>query len=144
MKGWLSYSHLSAISAITPEGELYFNVYDHVIRTPEVVSFVKHLLRHVPDKLLIIWDGHPIHRSKVLRKFLSTEADDRVLLERLPGYAPELNPDEWVWRHLKHVELRNLCCETLEELAHELRKAVKRLRAKWHLIPQFFLGAGLL
>ena len=55
-------------------------------------------------------------------------------LERLPGYTPELNPDEGVWKHLKYVELKNVCCRRLRELRHELRKAKERLRPKRHLI----------
>jgi transposase len=52
----------------------------------------------------------------------------------LPGYAPDLNPDEGVWKHLKCVELKNLCCESLKELKVELRKAKERLRHKRDVI----------
>jgi transposase len=49
-------------------------------------------------------------------------------LEQLPGYAPDLNPaDEGVWKHLKCVELKNLCCQSLSELKVELRRAKERL-----------------
>ena len=64
-------------------------------------------------------------------------------LERLPAYAPELDPDEGVWQHLKHVELRNLCCRDLDHLSAELSLAVKRLRQRPSLIQSFFVGAGL-
>ena len=113
------------------------------IKCVDVVRFVKHLLRQIPGKLLIVWDGHAIHRGWELREFLANGGAKRVQLERLPGYAPDLNPDEAVWKHLKFVELRNLCCQTVDQLLEELRKAVKRLRAKSHLIPTFFAGAGL-
>jgi transposase len=66
-----------------------------------------------------------------------------VHLERLPAYAPGLNPDEGVWQHLKHVELRNLCCRDLEHLSAELNLAVKRLREKPSTIQSLFAGAGL-
>ena len=52
----------------------------------------------------------------------------------LPGYAPDLNPDEGIWKHLKCVELKNLCCESLAELKVELRKAKERLRHKRDVI----------
>src|SRR3954454_17571400 len=55
-------------------------------------------------------------------------------LEQLPGYAPELNPDEGIWKHLKYVELKNVCCRSLSELRRELRKAKERLRHKKHVI----------
>jgi transposase len=55
-------------------------------------------------------------------------------LEQLPGYAPDLNPDEGIWEHLKCVELKNLCCQSLAELKVELRKAKERLRHKRDVI----------
>ena len=51
-------------------------------------------------------------------------------LEQLPGYAPDLNPEEGIWKHLKCVELKNLCCKSLAELTVELRKAKEGLRHK--------------
>jgi transposase len=104
-------------------------MYEHSIRSHECVRFLKHLVRHL-GKVLVVWDGAPIHRSKVVKEYLRKEANGMVHLERLPGYAPEVNPDEGVWRYLKHVELRNVCCGTLEILRYELRCAIKRLRHK--------------
>jgi hypothetical protein len=61
-------------------------------------------------------------------------ATSRLKLEQLPGYAAELNPDEGIWKHLKCVELKNLCCQSLAQLRVELRKAKERLRHKKHVI----------
>ena len=49
-------------------------------------------LRQIPRKLLVVWDGSPIHRSKVVKRFLAEGAAGRLQLELLPGYAPEMNP----------------------------------------------------
>lgn len=87
-------------------------------------------MRHIPGKLLVVWDGSPTHRSQVLKDFLANGAAARIHLERLPGYAPELNSDEGIWRYLKRVELRNLVCRDLSHLRDELRRATKRLRGK--------------
>ena len=65
-----------------------------------------------------------------LKDFLAGGAAARVQLERLPGYAPDLNPDEGIWKHLKCVELKILCCQSLTEMKVELRKANERLRHK--------------
>jgi transposase len=97
----------------------------------------------VGGDLLAVWDGSPIHRSKEIKAFLAGGGSQFVHLERLPAYAPELNPDEGVWQHLKHVELRNLCCRDLDHLSTELSLAVRRLREKPSLIQSFFAGAGL-
>jgi transposase len=64
-------------------------------------------------------------------------------LERLPAYAPELNPDEGVWPHLKGVELRNLPCHDLQELGRELRKAKERLRHKTEALRACCRRTGL-
>ena len=130
----LTYNHLSAISAITPQGKLYMSVQERSFRSPDVVRFLKHLLRHIPGKLLVVWDGSPIHRSHVIKDFLANGAATRILLERLPGYAPDLNPDEGIWNYLKRVELKNICCPDLSHLRAELRKATKRLRHKPRII----------
>jgi transposase len=101
---------------------------------PDVVRFLRHALRRISGKLLVIWDGSPIHRSRAVKNFLSDGAAARLQLEQLPGYAPELNPDEGVWKHLKCVELKNICCQSLSELKNELRKAKERLRHKRDVI----------
>jgi transposase len=68
-----------------------------------IVRFLKHLLRHISGKLLVVWDGLPVHRSQAVKDFLRQGATQRVHLEQLPGYAPELNPAEGVWNYLKNV-----------------------------------------
>ena len=126
----LTRDHLSAISGITPEGKLYMQVQAIPFRSPQVVGFLRHLHRHIRGKVLVLWDGAPIHRSNVIKEYLAAGAAQWLHLERLPAYAPELNPDEGVWHQLKGVELRNLPCHDLQELGRELRKAKERLRHK--------------
>jgi transposase len=130
----LSDDHLSVMSSITLEGKLLMMEQDRAFKGPDVVRFLKHALHQIPGKLLIIWDGSPIHRAKVVKDFLADGAAARVRLEQLPGYAPDLNPDEGIWKHLKHVELKNVCCRSLSELRIELRRAKERLRHKKHVI----------
>ena len=130
----LSRDHLSAISAISLEGKLYMMEQERAFKAEDVVRFLKHLLHQIPGKLLVIWDGSPIHRGRAVKDYLTGGASKRLKLEQLPGYAPDLNPDEGVWKHLKCVELKNLCCESLAELKIELRKAKERLRHKRDVI----------
>ena len=130
----LSREHLSVISAITLEGKLFMMEQQRSFKSQDVVRFLRHLLGQIPGKLLIIWDGSPIHSGRAVKDFLSSGASRRLKLERLPGYAPDLNPDEGVWKHLKYVELKNLCCQSLKELKVELRKAKERLRHKRDVI----------
>jgi transposase len=140
----LTRDHLSAISGITPEGKLYLMVDTRPFRSPDVVRFLQHLLAQVAGPLLVIWDGGPIHRGQPVRDFLASEAGHRLQLERLPGYAPELNPDEGIWNYLKRVELKNVCCHNLRHLRDQFRAAVKRLRQKPRIIHACIAQAGLL
>ena len=138
----LTRDHLSAISAITPGGKVYLQVRERPLRGPDVVHFLRHLLDFTPGKLLVLWDGSPIHRAQVVKDFLAAGGAARIRLEQLPGYAPELNPDEGIWSRLKHVELRNRCCPTLWHLRGDRRNAVARLRRKPHLIRACIRRAG--
>ena len=143
LREWWTRDPLSALSAISPEGKLYFYCQDRAINSDDVVAFLEHLLREVPGRKVIIWDGAPIHRSHTIREFLTNGAAPRLHLERLPAYAPELNPGEGLWQQLKGVELRNLCCSTIPHLRGELRDAVKRVRRQPRLIQSSFRGAQL-
>ncbi len=122
------------ISAITLEGKLYMMEQERSFNAEDVVRFLRHLMRQVPGKLLIIWDGSPIHRGGAVKDFLASGASLRLKLEQLPGYAPVLNLEEGIWKHLKCVELKNLCCQSVSELKVELRKAKERLRHKRDVI----------
>jgi transposase len=133
----LTNDHLSAISAVTPDGRLLLLVQDRAIRSPDVVRFLQHLLRHLPGKLLVLWDGAPIHRGQPVKDFLAAGGAKRVRLEQLPGYAPELNGDEGVWNQLKRVELRNVCCRDLPHLRRHLRSATARLRHKRRVLQGY-------
>lgn len=130
----LSRDHLSAMGGITAEGKLYLVVQERPYRGPDVVGFLKHLARQVAGKLLVIWDGAPIHRSQVVKEYLSNGAAKRIHLEQFPSYAPELNPAEGIWNYLKRVELKNLCCQSISHLNYELIKATERLRHKTEVI----------
>jgi transposase len=138
----LTRDHLSVISGITEQGQVLVQMQAWAFKGPDIVRFLKHLVRHLGGKLQIIWDGAPIHRDKAVKAFLATGAASQLCLEALPGYAPDLNPDEGVWNHLKLVELRNVSCHDREELRHEVRLAIARLRQKPELIRGFLKHYG--
>ena len=142
VKEFLSYDHLSLIGAITLQGRLFLTVYDHSITSKEVVAFLGQLQRMIPGLLLVIWDGLPTHRSKKLRAYLAAGAAKRIHLEQLPGYAPDLNPMEWVWSYLKVAELANTPCDHLVEVERLIRKAKRRMQRRPELIQSFIRDAG--
>lgn len=143
LRAWWTRDHLSAIRAISPGGKRYFACQDRASNAEDVVAFLAHLRREVPGRLVILWDGAAIHRRHVVQAFLLNGAAHRLHLERLPAYAPERNPGEGLWAHLKGVERRHVCGLKLPHLRVELRKAVKRVRRKPRLIQAFLRGAQL-
>ena len=138
----LTRDHLSAIGGITPEGRIFMQTQDHSYKGPDVVRFLQLLLREIPGKILVIWDGAPIHRSQPIKDFLKKGGANRIHLERLPGYAPELNPQEGVWNLLKRVQLKNVCCLDLQHVARELLHAKERLRHHKSTLSQCYAHAG--
>ena len=114
---------LSAIAGVT-WWNFYFRLFPGPIKGPQVVEFLTHLQRHLRGKLLVIWDGLPAHRSRVVQDYVAGQRG-RIVLEQLPGYAPELNPVEHVWGYWKHHELPNLCPKTFGELSHHARAALR-------------------
>jgi transposase len=140
---WQTRDHLSVISGITRDGRSAFRTYDTAINGVLAARFLKHLQHALGERLLVIWDGSPIHRSRAVKAVLA-QARGRIWLERLPGYAPDLNPDEGVWQHLKNVQMANVCSPDLDTHRHELHNALRRFRRRQgELIPGFFANAGL-
>jgi transposase len=140
---WWTREQLSAIRALSPDAKRYCACQDRPINSTAVVAFLEHLLREVPGRVVSLWEGAPIHRSHVVKAVLGTGAADRLRLERLPAYAPELNPGEGLWAYVKGVELRHLCGSNLLHRRAELREAVKRVRRKPRVIRGFLSGAKL-
>lgn len=138
----LTRDHLSAISGITLDGRFFMQVRKTSYDAEAVVGFLKVLLRKISGKVLIIWDGSPIHRNHEIKTFLKTKMGKRLHLEQLPGYAPDLNPDEGIWQYLKRVEMGNLCCRDLDHLYQELLRAKERLRHKRDIIRSCSLQCG--
>jgi transposase len=139
---WQTRDHLSVMGGVTLQGQVYSLVRPTSLNGLHSIEFLIHLGRLAGDRLLVIWDGSPIHRRAEVGEFVE-EAGAAIHVEPLPPYAPDLNPVEWLWRHLKLVEMANLTCLDLEQLHMELHLALGRLREKRRLVPSFFEGAGL-
>ena len=142
LKVALTRDHLSAIGGLTMDGRLVMHVQDTSYKGPDVVRFLHLLLRKIPGKRLFIWDGAAIHRCQAVKDFLAHGGAKRIHLEQLPGYAPELNPQEGVWNLLKRCELKNLCAHDFEQLAAELVRAKERLRHRKTVLRQCIAHAG--
>ena len=135
--------HLSVMGGMTPEGKVYTLARRESLNGMHSIEFLEHLLCVAGKRLLVIWDGSPIHRRVAVREFVAGTRG-KIWLEALPGYAPDLNPwDEGGWHHLKNVQMRNLVCRDLEEVHEQFHLAVGRLRHRPGLVRSFFAQAGL-
>ena len=120
----------------------YFQIHSGSIKSLQVIEFLQHLQRHVPGKMLILWDGAPIHRSVLVRDYIRS-TKGRIRVERLPAYAPELNPVEYMWGHLKSHEIANLIAHQAWELGLEATAALRRMRRRKRIIAACYSQAEL-
>jgi transposase len=132
---------LSLIAGLT-FWNFYFQIFEKTIGSEQVIEFLKHLLRHIPGDLLLVWDRLPAHRSRVIQEFIRDQRG-RLLVEYLPPYAPELNPVEYLWAHCKHHELPNVCAKNLWDLSEGARRTLKRMRRRPRLILAFCKQSSL-
>jgi len=132
---------LSAMAGVT-WWNFYFRLFPGAIRSPQVILFLRHLLRHIPGELLVVWDGLAAHRSRQVWEFLRQQRG-QIWVEFLPGYAPELNPVEYLWSYWKQHELPNFCPATFGQLSTHARQALRRMRRRPTLVCAFWEQAEL-
>jgi len=142
---WKRMSMAAAI-AYRPDGsaaKVMFATTPGTYNDVSLIAFLRQLRRQFDgDKVTLIWDGLPSHRSRRMREFLDTQRS-WLVVERLPAYAPELNPVEALWGNLKGTELANLCVDTLAETEHHVRRGVRRVRRENDLAFAFLRHTGL-
>ena len=112
------------------------------VRTAGVLRFLRHLRRHVRGTVVLLWDGLQAHRSSDVRAWIDTQRH-WLTVERLPAYAPELNPVEGLWAWLKGTCLANVCGDELDPLVARVRNGANRIRHRDDLLRSFLAKAGL-
>jgi transposase len=136
-----NWHQLSAIAGITFQ-RFYFRLYPGAIKGQQLVEFLHALGRQIRRKVLVIWDGLPAHRSQFVRDYVES-LKGAIQLEYLPAYAPELNPTEYIWGHLKQHELGNFCARTFGELTHRTRNRLRSMQRRHTLVTAFWQQAEL-
>jgi transposase len=114
-----------SVSPVRQRLGLYYQWHHHNIRRAEVCAFLRHLLRHLRGPVIVVWDRLGVHRSAAVQTLC--HRNPRLHLESFPAYAPELNPDEGVWRRTK-AQLANGCPDDRYELALALIEALESCR----------------
>jgi transposase len=128
---------VSAISAISKQGSLIFNLHEKRIASQEIIHFLDQILKHHKRRhIVVVMDQAPPHTSKKTRKFIDSQK--RLHVFYLPPYSPDWNPDEYVWNHLKHQELKGHQAKTKEEIKLLTQNKLTKMADDSHLMRGIF------
>jgi transposase len=136
---------LAGALAYEPDGSdahLFFELRPGAYNDETLIAFLSELNEVEHRNVLLIWDGLPSHRS---RRMLDWIASQRhwLSVERLPGYAPDLNPIENVWGNLKSHELANVCSNSIDQVADIAEGGLDRIGSDTALCFAFLRHSGL-
>ena len=122
---------------------LFFQTRRGSYKGESLIAFLKDLRRELHGrKAVLVWDQLPAHKSRKMKKYLGQQRH-WLTVEKLPGYAPDLNPTEMLWGNLKGKELANRCAYDLAEVGTAVRSGMARVRRSAELPFSFLKHAGL-
>ena len=128
---------VAALSAISKRGHLLFALYEKRIASDEVIHFLAQMLRHHRRRhLVVLMDNAPPHVSKKTMTFIDSQP--RLHVFNFPSYSPDWNPDEKVWNHLKHQELKSHKAKTKAELKQLTERKLNGMANNPHLVRGLF------
>ncbi len=128
---------VSAMSALSGQGRLLFRLFDKRICSGEVIDFLDQMLRfHKGRHLVVVMDQAPPHTSQMTKAYI--EGQRRLHVFHLPKYSPDWNPDEKVWNHLKHHELKAHKAKTRDELKALTKSKLKGMSKNPSLLRGLF------
>jgi transposase len=133
---------INMISAITPSGQVRFQLVEGNFTAAKFIEFCKRLLNDATAPVFLIVDGHPAHRAKAVKDYVAS-TDGRLRLFFLPGYSPELNPDEWVWKNVKNDRVAKQVPMNKAELKSLALGALRRLQKLPNIVRGFFADPHL-
>jgi transposase len=125
------------ISTITNRGTLRFMVFTRRFTAGVFIEFLGRLLRQVDRKVLLVVDGHPVHKARQVKRWLATRRD-RIELFFLPGYAPQLNPDELLNQDVKSNALGRRRPANQSDLIADVRGYLRSTQRQPHIVKSYF------
>lgn len=128
---------LNMISAVNPRGQFRFMIVKGRVTSDTICTFIKRLMVGAKQPVILMMDGHPTHRSKKVSDCIASyKGKLRVYI--LPPYAPELNPDEFVWNHVKNHCIGRMGVRGPEDLKMKVLGILCHLQKSPHIIRGFF------
>ena len=128
---------VSAISAVNALGEFWFEIYSERLNATKFIELLSHFMRRRKSAVFLILDGHPAHVAKSVARYVQS-LKGRLELHFLPGYAPELNPDEFVWNHLKRQGVSKKRLLRNESLRQRVEADLTDIQSRPALVRSFF------
>jgi len=125
------------ISTITNQGRLAFMVFKKRFTADVMIEFVRRLIRHSPQKVFLIVDGHPVHRSRKVKRWLGKYCK-QIRLFQLPGYSPELNPDELLNQDVKSNALGRQRPKDQHQMIDQLRSYLRSTQHQPEIVKRYF------
>jgi transposase len=133
---------LNAISAVNARGEFWSTVYTGNLNATRFVEFLKEFQKTQNSKVLLVVDGHPSHRANIVKKYIKS-CKGSLELHFLPPYAPDLNPDEFVWQYVKTNGLAKKPLRKNESLKERILSDLDTVKSNKPLIRSFFLAKSV-
>ena len=125
------------ISAVSPRGDMRFMLVEGKVTSDVFVAFLKRLMHNQSCPVFLIVDGHPVHKSVTVSRFVAS-TEGKLQLFRLPPYSPELNPDEQVWNHLKNHGVGKKPIAGPDHLKRMVLSHLKKVQKLPSLVRSFF------
>jgi len=133
---------VNAISAVNGRGEFWYKVYTGGLNKDRFVAFLKSFMRGRRHPVMLIVDGHPAHRARIVRDYVQA-LKGKLEIYFLPGYAPELNPDEFVWNHLKKQGVSKKPLRRGESLRARVHADLEKIKRAPQLVRSFFCAPSV-
>ena len=128
---------INAISAVNARGAFWYEVYSGRFNSTLFKEFLHDFMHRRKDPVFLVVDGHPSHRAKMIAAYIQ-QLKGRLELHFLPGYAPELNPDEFVWNHLKNEGVSKKPLKKNESLRRRVEDDLAHIKRRPGLVRSFF------
>jgi transposase len=130
---------INAISAINARGAFWCKDYTGKLNAALFVEFLKDFMKGRSYKVYLVVDGHPSHKAKVVKEYVQS-TQGRLELHFLPPYAPDLNPDEFVWQYVKTNGVSKKPLKKNESLRERVAQDLAALKKNTNLLKSFFLA----
>ena len=128
---------ISAASAVNAKGGFWYCTYEGGLTAELFVSLLSMMMRHRTKPVHLVVDGLPAHKTKLVKDYVQS-TQGRLTLHLLPGYAPELNPDEAVWSHMKRTGVARTPLRKGERLRDKIDAQLAAIKAAPKLVRSFF------